>query len=133
MAMMEQESISRLDYGGRSGGSGGVVYSTTNSHSLSAVTKKNNSILNSHVKGVGLSCTYLNDKGEVKSYKSIYNDILMQRIDNDDKLDRLLSDKILRDMTLKEMSSRLQAYIIACHLCLVDDKITKTFAKLHDI
>ena len=40
MAMMEQESISRLDYGGRSGGSGSVVYSTTNSHSLSAVTKK---------------------------------------------------------------------------------------------
>ena len=55
------------------------------------------SILNSHVKGVGLSCTYLNDKGEVKLYKSIYNDILMQQMDNDDKLDRLLSDKILQE------------------------------------
>ena len=78
MAMMERESISRLNYGGRSGGSGSVVYSSTNSHSLSAFTKKNNSILNSHIKGVGLSCTYLNDKGAIKSYKSIYNNRLKQ-------------------------------------------------------
>ena len=86
MAMMERESISRLNYGGRSGGSGSVVYSSTNSHSLSAFTKKNNSILNSHIKGVGLSCTYLNDKGAIKSYKSIYNNRLKQWMDNDDKL-----------------------------------------------
>ena len=66
MASIEDESISKLEYGGRSGACGGIVYSTTNSHSLSKVTKKPNSILSPHVNGVGVICSYENKEKEVK-------------------------------------------------------------------
>ena len=54
-------------------------------------------------------------------------------MDKDDKLDRLLSDRILREITIKEMGSRLRAYIIACHFGLIDDGTALTFSKLNDI
>ena len=133
MASNENESISKLDYGGRSGACGGVVYSTTNSHSLSNVTKKPNSILTSHTNGVHLSCSYENNSGDIKSYKSVYNDLLMQRMDHGGKLSKLLNDHILRDVTIKEMRSRLNAYILACHLSLIDEKEVLTLAKLNNI
>ena len=122
-----------MEYGGRSGACGGVVYSTTNSHSLSKVTKKTNSILSTHVNGVGVTCSYENNAKETKSYKSIYNDLLMQRMGHESKCASLLNDEILRMVTLKEMSSRINAYLLACELGLVNDDEVMTLSKLNEI
>ena len=78
MATIDNESISKFESGGRSGACSGVVYSTTNSRSLSKVTKTSNSLLSSHVNGVGVNCSYENKNGDIKSYSSVYNDLLRQ-------------------------------------------------------
>ena len=56
MAKVESTSIANLEMGGRSGACGGIVFSSTNSHSLSTVTQKPNSVLDCQHIGVGLQC-----------------------------------------------------------------------------
>ena len=113
MATIDNESISKFESGGRSGACSGVVYSTTNSRSLSKVTKTSNSLLSSHVNGVGVNCSYENKNGDIKSYSSVYNDLLRQWMDHGGKCSRLLNDKtFIACYHIKKMCSCLNAYIM---------------------
>ena len=53
MDKVKSTLIANLEMGGRSGACGGIVFSSTNSHSLSTVTQKLNSVLDCQHIGVG--------------------------------------------------------------------------------
>ena len=113
MSHKENESIKKLLLRARAGAAGGMVFPQTNSHSLSSKCRSNNSKLITHKKGVGVSCKYINKNGEVKEFKSVYNDMFMYRINCRQKLKMLLCDETFRKVTIKEMTSRIQSYLIA--------------------
>ena len=114
----ETKYIGNLETGPRSGAAGGFVQVGSNSHSLSQVTQKQNSILLSSKKSVSVTCAYENDKGETKKYSSVYNDIFMKRISKREKFKILLEDPSYRNICINEMMSRLQSFIIAKQLNL---------------
>ena len=76
----ESHGIIKGVTGGRSGAASGIVFPETNSHSLSKVTQKPNSFMIAQKKSVGMMCIYENDKGEIKSFNSVYNNIYMNRL-----------------------------------------------------
>ena len=126
----ESHSISKIEYGARSGPAGGTVFPDSNSHSLCEATKTSNSIFVAHTNGSGMSIEYINNEGEKKRFSSVYNDILMQRLTKSKKRKKMLYEKTLRDTEIKEMTSRMKGYIIASHLDLLPDKNINPFEKL---
>ena len=110
-----------------------MVFAQTNSHSLSNNCRSINSKLSAHKKGVGVSCKYINKDGDVKEFKSVYNDMFMYRINRKPKLKMLLRDETFRSITIKEMTSRIQSYLIAYHYSLLNDMETNPFLTLEEI
>ena len=80
MSRNKKESISNLQLGARAGAAGGIVFPQTNSHSLNNSCRSKNSKLSAHKKGVGVSCKYINEEGDIKEFKSVYNYMFMYRI-----------------------------------------------------
>jgi hypothetical protein len=132
-SMSETMSINNLTLNGRSGSAGGFVNVGSNSHSLSKVTQKDNSILVASRNGVAMSCIYDNDKNDTKKYNSVYNDLYMNRLDGKDKFNELKKNKSFRTITLNEMISRIQSFIIACQLKLNCKAYGNPFKSLNDV
>ena len=114
----ETESIKNLTLGVRSGAAGGFVHVGSNSHSLSKVTQKENSILVASDNSVSMSCFYDNNEGVTKKFNSVYNDIHMNRLKGRHKFVQLKNMKSYRNITINEMISRLQSFIITTQLNL---------------
>ena len=135
ISLSKQESISigRLELGNRAGAAGGMVYPTTNSHSLSKVTKKRNSFLLANKKSSGLTCHYQNDSNVVKSYNGVYNDILMRKLNTNQKTKHMLEYEYLRSITIQEMLKRFQIFIIVYQFNLYKDMTKNPFELLNNI
>ena len=132
-SMSETESIKNLNLGGRSGAAGGFVNVGSNSHSLSKVTKKENSILIASKNSVGMSCFYDNNDGVTKKFNSVYNDIHMNKLNGKDKFKQLKSMKCYRSITINEMTSRLQSFIITTQMNLNCKKYGNPFENINKI
>ena len=129
----ESVSIGKLEVGNRAGAAGGMVYPTTNSRSLSKVTKKRNSFLIANKKSSGLTCHYLNDNHVIKSYNGVYNDILMRKLNSYQKTKHILKHKYLQSITIQEMTKRIQTIIIAYQFGLYQDMKNNPFEVFNSI
>ena len=129
----EMSSISNLTLGARSGAAGGFVHEGSNSHSLSKVTQKENSILVASENSVSMSCFYDNNEGVTKKFNSVYNDIHMNRLNGKDKFKQLSKLKCYRNITIHEMTSRLQSFIISTQLKLNCPKYGSPFKTFNTI
>lgn len=119
--------------GGRSGAASGMVYPDTNSHSLSKVTQKPNSFMIAQQHSVGMKCIYENDKGEIKSFNSVYNDPYMNRLQKNKKQRLLFSSPEYRRIIIQEMISRIQSFILVYHFGMFNDMTKNPFEKLNRI
>jgi hypothetical protein len=129
----ETKSISSLTTGSRSGSAGGFVHKESNSSSLSKVTQKTNSILVSSKSSVSSICVYENDNGETKKFSSVYNDIFMNRISSASKYKMLMSSLSFRTISIHEMLSRLQSFIIVKQLKLKVDVSEDIFDNINKV
>ena len=89
ITMCKEETHCIIDgvTGGRAGAASGIVFPETNSHSLSRVTQKTNSFMIAQKYSVGMICIYENDKGDIKAFNSVYNDLFMNRLQKSKKKD----------------------------------------------
>lgn len=123
----ETQEIKKLPVAGRSGSAGGVVFSNTNSHSLSGRAGKD-SIFVPQIKGTGVGCVYKNSNDTQRVFKSVYNDIFMSRYNVVKKIKYASKHSAYRRILIEEMKSRLGTTIVLKHNQLVDDvELTKTF------
>ena len=133
LSMEESISTGRLELGNRAGAAGGMVYPTTNSRSLSKVTKKRNSFLLANKKSSGLTCHYINNNNEIKSYNGVYNDILMRKLNSNQKKKLMLKYTYLRSITIKEMLKRIQTIVIVYQFGLFKNMNNNPFEVLNNI
>ena len=122
-----------MELGYRAGTAGGMVFPTTNSHSLSKVTQKRNSFLFANKKSSGLTCHYINDNNAIKSYNGVYNGILMRKLISNQKTKHMLKYKYLHSITIKEMMKRIQIFIVAYQFGLYKDMDNNPFELLNSI
>ena len=129
----ETSSIASLSLGNRSGSAGGFVHVGSNSHSLSKVTEKENSILVASNNSVSMSCFYDNNDGVTKKFNSVYNDIHMNKLSGNQKFQQLKSMKSYLNITINEMLSRLQSFIVTTQLKINCPKYGNPFKSLNKI
>ena len=135
ITMCKEETHCIIDgvTGGRAGAASGIVFPETNSHSLSKVTQKTNSFMIAQKYSVGMICIYENDKGDIKAFNSVYNDLFMNRLQKSKKKRQLFTSPSFRRITIQEMISRIQSYIVAYHFGLFQDMSINPFEKLNNI
>ena len=105
------KEISSRKTAGRAGAAGGIMVPTSRCRSLSKVTK-NDRVLCVRPRSTGLSLTYRNSQGIVKSRNSVYSDLLMTRLSAKKKFQTMINSVALQRVTVKEMISRLRAFIL---------------------
>ena len=111
----------------RSGSSGGIVTSSTNSKSLSKVTE-NSRLLTRSKKGVGMKVAYEN-MNTVKEYSGVYNQIKMRRLSKYEKKIHALKSDVYRHILISEMKSRIQALFLANYLGYIGSDSLKQFTE----
>ena len=80
-----------------------------------------------------MTCSYDNHDGETKKISSVYNDIYMRRLSQNEKYIQLVNNRSLRSVTINEMKSRIQSIIIAYSFNLMDDFKGEPFETLNQV
>ena len=117
----ETKNIATGMINGRAGAAGGVVNSDTNSHSMSACTQKSTSLMVGRPNSVGMSVLYQNGHGKATEFKSIYNDLHMNRLTKQTKRENAYDSVSMRQVLLREMVTRIKTIVIVKSLGLLDD------------
>ena len=110
-SLNEMKYITNGTVSSRSGAAGGVMIPHHQCRSLSNVTK-NDRVLCSREKSVGMSVSYRNKDGLVRGRNAIYNDLYMKRYDSKKKFSLVKSSIAYQRLLIKEMISRLKAFVI---------------------
>ena len=110
-SLNEMKHISKGTIASRSGAAGGVMLPLNKCQSLSKVTQ-NDRVLCVRKKSVGMSVSYRNKEGIVKGRNAIYNDLYMKRYNSKQKLRLVKSSLAYQRLLIREMVSRLKAFLI---------------------
>ena len=110
-SLNEMKSISQGEMSPRAGSASGYMLPSIQCKSLSEVTN-NERLLCIRKKSVGMSVTYRNKNGDVKGRNAVYNDLYMSRYNSRNKFKYVLKSTAFQRLLLKEMTSRLQAFIL---------------------
>ena len=110
-SLNEMKDISSGKTSPRAGAAGGVMLPGSTCQSLSRVTK-NDRVLCVRSRSTGMSLTYRNSQGIVKSRNSVYSDLLMTRHNAKKKFKKMLNSEALQRLSVMEMISRLRSFIL---------------------
>ena len=126
LAKEETQTIAAGKLGNRAGSAGGMVFSTTNSHSVRSVE---NGVFHRAPEGCANAVTYVNKHHQIKTFKSVYNDLFMSRYNKVRKARELIKKSHFREIVIEEMTSRLKSMSIGVEMGIIDEK---AFDKLKD-
>ena len=105
---------------GRAGFAGGLTYNDAVSHSLTKVTKKDSTFFLQNPRSVGLTCVYQNDNNQIKQFQGVYNDVFAHRMNKKQKTRYVKNNRLLQNILIDEMLSRIDALCIALRFGLIE-------------
>ena len=131
LSAQEQTSILEMESAPRQGNAGGSFYFSKNlDHdvkSLSPATKHSRVFIakqdatSTRLTVVYVSC--LKGAPAPETYNGVYNDVLMQRNDSNEKKENALQSPYLREKYIAEMKSRLRCFCIMHHCGLKNSRV----------